>query len=188
MVMGSRSRTRVSGIGHLEISSSLISFQPNVKDLGDVLDSGLTIYVIICISSICCSAYLELRRIGSIHPFLTVEAAAELACSRILSRIDYCNSLLAGITSEQIARLQKIQNRAARLIFRKKRHDHVTPLLKKFYWVPVSERIVFQLATLSFLFLMAHYHLTSPAVCPHTHPPDLSVLPLKNFSPSQESI
>ena len=127
--MGSRSRTRVSGIGHLEISSSLISFQPNVKDLGDVLDSGLTIYVIICISSICCSAYLELRRIGSIHPFLTVEAAAELACSRILSRIDYCNSLLAGITSEPIARLQKIQNHTARLTFHEIRHDHVTPLL-----------------------------------------------------------
>ena len=38
-----RSRTSVSDIGHLEIGSSLISFQPNVKDLGVVLDSGLTI-------------------------------------------------------------------------------------------------------------------------------------------------
>ena len=150
MVMGSRSRTSVLSTGHLQIGSGLISFQPNVKDLGFVLDSGLTMCD--CISSACRSAYLQLRRIGSICPFLTVEAAAEPARSRILSRIDYCNSLLAGITSEQIARLQKIQNRAARLIFRKKRHDHVTPLLKKFYWVPVSERIVFQLATLSFLY------------------------------------
>ena len=59
------------------------------------------------ISSVCRSAYLELRRIGSVYPFLTVKAAAELARSRILSRIDYCSSLLAGITSEQIARPQK---------------------------------------------------------------------------------
>ena len=30
-----------------------------------------------------------------------------------------------------------------------------------------------------------HYHLTCPAVCLHTHPPDLIVLPVKNFWPSQ---
>ena len=148
MVVGSRSWTSISGTGHLEIGSSLISFQPTVKDLGVVLDSGLTM----CnhISSVCRWVYLELRRIGSFRPFLAVEVAAELACSRILSGIDYCNSLLAGITSEQIARLQKIQNHAARLTFRKKRHDHVTPLLKRLHWLPVPERIVFKLATLSF--------------------------------------
>ena len=126
MVVVSRSRTSVSGTGHLEIGSSLISFQPNVKDLVVVLDSGLTM----CghISSVCRSAHLELRRIGSIRLFLSVEAAAKLACSRILSRIDYCNSLLACITSEQIARLQKIKKKhAAQLTFRKKHHVHVTP-------------------------------------------------------------
>ena len=79
--------------------------QPNVKDLGIVLDSGLTMCG--CVSSVCHSAYLKLRRIGSIRPFLTVEAAVELARSHILSRIDYCSSLVAGITSEQLARLQK---------------------------------------------------------------------------------
>ena len=100
MVMGSRSRTSILGTGHLKISSSLILFQPNVKDLGVVLDPVLTM----CdhISSVCLSAYLELRGIGSIRPFLNVQQAAGLALSRILSKIDYCNSLLAGITSEQI--------------------------------------------------------------------------------------
>ena len=43
MVVGSRSRTSVSGTGLIEISSSLVSFQPSVKDLEGVLDSGLTI-------------------------------------------------------------------------------------------------------------------------------------------------
>ena len=86
VVVGSRLRTSVSGTGHLEIGSSLISFQPKATDLGVVLDSGLTM----CdhISSVCHSAYLELRRISSIHPFLHVKEAAELARSRILSRFD----------------------------------------------------------------------------------------------------
>ena len=108
MVMGSWSWTGVLGTEHLEIGSSLISFQPNVKDLGVVLESGLTM----CdrISSVCCSAYTELRRIVSIRPFLAVETADELARSRILSRIDWCNSRLTGIASEQTIRLRKIQN------------------------------------------------------------------------------
>ena len=85
MVVGSQSLTSVSGTGHLEIGSCLISFQLNVKDLGVFLNSGLTV----CdhISSVCHSAYLEFCRIGSICLFLTVEAAAELACSCILSFI-----------------------------------------------------------------------------------------------------
>ena len=113
MVVGSQSLTSVSGTGHLEIGSCLISFQLNVKDLGVFLNSGLTV----CdhIHSVCSSAYLELRRISSIRPFPTVEAAAELARSRIQSRSDNCNSLQTGITSEQIARLQKIQSHDARL-------------------------------------------------------------------------
>ena len=151
MVVGCRSRTSVLGTGHVEIGSSLISFHPNVKHLGVVLDSGLTM----CdrINSVCRSAYLERCRIGSIRPFLTVEAAAELARSRIFSRLDYCNTLLSGITREQIARLQRTQNCVAWPTFRKKCHDHVTPLWKKLHWLPVSGRIVWRLATLSFRYL-----------------------------------
>ena len=63
-----------SGTGHLEIGCSLISFQPSVKDLGVVLDSGLAMRD--HISSVCRRTYLELRRIGSIRPFLSVQAAA----------------------------------------------------------------------------------------------------------------
>ena len=82
-----------------------------------------------------CRAYLELRRIVSVRPLFTAETAGELACSRILSGIDCCNSLLAGIILD-------MQHPAARLIFRNiqqtnkqtnkrtsknKHHDYVTP-------------------------------------------------------------
>ena len=65
-------------------------------------------------------------------------------------RIDYCSSLLAGITSDQIARLQRILNNSARLIFRKKRSEHVTPMLISLHWLPVKQRIEYKLATLAF--------------------------------------
>ena len=148
LVVGTRSRTGVCYSEHLNIGGSPIPFQPKVKSLGVVLDSSLTMSY--HISSVCRSAYLELRRISATRPFLTTSATATLVCSRVLSRIDYCNSLLAGITSDQIARLQRIQNKSARLIFRKNRSEHVTPMLISLHWLPIKQRIEYKLATLAF--------------------------------------
>ena len=43
--------------------------------------------------------------------------------------VDYCNVLLSGLPDEQLKRLQTVQNYAAKIIFMKKKTDHVTPLL-----------------------------------------------------------
>ena len=148
LVVGTRSRTGVCYCEHLNIGGSPIPFQPKVKSLGVVLDSSLTMSH--HISSVCRSAYLELRRISAIRPFLTTSATATLVCSRVLSRIDYCNSLLAGITSDQIARLQRILSNSTRLIFRKKRSEHVTPMLISLHWLPIKQCIEYKLVTLAF--------------------------------------
>ena len=70
--------------------------------------------------------------------------------SRAYKRLDYCNATLAGVADEQIARIQKIQNNAARLILTKSKRNHVTPLLKELHWLPVKYRIQYKLATLAF--------------------------------------
>ena len=68
----------------------------------------------------------------------------------ITSRLDYCNATFAGVADEQIARIQKIQKNAVRLILKKSKRDHVTPLLKELHWLPVKYRIQYKLATLAF--------------------------------------
>ena len=83
------------------------------------------------VSNLCRTAFLEIRRVDFIRPFLTEKATTQLVCSRILNRLDYCNSLLAGTTLEQMSRIQRVQNSAAKLILKKKRRYHATPLLKK---------------------------------------------------------
>ena len=47
---------------------------------------------------------------------MTTEVADMLACSIIGSRIDYCNSLFAGMSDKNLHKLQRIQNRAARIV------------------------------------------------------------------------
>ena len=66
------------------------------------------------------------------------------------SRLDFFNSILYGITSDQLNRLQHIQNCAAQLILKKRKHDHITPLLIALHWLPVEFRIQFKLAVFAF--------------------------------------
>ena len=60
---------------------------------------------------------------------LTTEATATLVSAFILSRLDYCNSLLSGCPRSLILRLQKVQNNAARLILGISKREHLSDLL-----------------------------------------------------------
>ena len=55
--------------------------------------------------NVCRAAYLELRHISSIQNLLSIDAVKTLVCSLVLSRLDYCNSLLVGLPQYLIKRL-----------------------------------------------------------------------------------
>ncbi len=60
-------------------------------------------------------------------------------------QLDYCNSLLYGLSANNIKRLQYVQNSAARLITRTRKNDHITPILYHLHWLPVSLCINYKL-------------------------------------------
>ncbi len=84
---------------------------------------------------------LALHNIRKIRPFLTPHAAQLLVQALVISRLDYCNALLAGLPSNTIKPLQMIQNAAARLVFNEPKRAHVTPLFVSLHWLPVAARI-----------------------------------------------
>ena len=92
----------------------------------------------------------QLRRIGKICSFLSTDAANKLAVSLILSRLDYCNSLLAGIPDNKLNKLQRIHNHATRLVLRKSRHANASGLIRTLHWLPVKARIQYKIACLCF--------------------------------------
>ena len=68
----------------------------------------------------------------------------------IISCLDYCNSVFAGLPADQVVQLQRIQNNAARLVMKKRKQDHVTPFLKELHWLPVKFRCQYKIATLAY--------------------------------------
>ena len=68
----------------------------------------------------------------------------------VLSRLGYCNSLLAGCPKYLLSKLQKVQNNVARLIFRTNRSAHVTPMLHSLHWLLIEQRIEYKLSLLCF--------------------------------------
>ena len=100
------------------------------------------------VDTIAQTCYFELLRLASIHRFLTSIATATLAPASVLSRIDYCNSLLFGSTHDVTSHLQRIQNYAARVILRLQKSSNITTHLKSLHWLPVKVRSTYKIVCL----------------------------------------
>ncbi|KAJ8346891.1 hypothetical protein SKAU_G00282920 [Synaphobranchus kaupii] len=88
---------------------------PCARNLGVVIDNWLSLSENIAVVTRACRFFLYNIRI--IRPFLTTHSTQLLVQAMVLSRLDYCNSLLAGLPGSAIRPLQLIQNAAARLVF-----------------------------------------------------------------------
>ncbi len=135
-----------------EISSRLsqlaLESVTQARNLGVILDSELTFQS--HIDSVVKTGFYHLRNIKKVRSFLSQDNAKKLVHAFISNRLDYCNALLTGIPQKHIARLQLLQNAAARVLTRKKKYDHITPVLRSLHWLPVNFRIDFKILTLGF--------------------------------------
>ena len=125
-------------------------FTIQIKPLSAIIDSLSIIHTYIHVSNIARTCYFELRRLASIRRFLTSTATATLVSAFVLSRIDYCNSLLFGSTHDVTSHLQRIQNYAARVILRLPMSSRITIHLKSLHWLPVKVRSTYKIACLCY--------------------------------------
>ena len=162
----------------ITIGSHQIPFSEQARDLGFIFDSNLSMEK--HITKICQTAYFELKRISTIRKHLTQDAVKLLVTSCVLSRLDYCNSLLMGLDNTNksaIKPMQKVQNSAARLVLGANRRQPCTPLLKSLHWLPIAQRIQYKVGCLCFNIISG------------SAPSYLSdILPLHEFTPYSQKL
>ena len=132
----------------ININGIKIEPAASAKNLGVIFDKHLNMRE--HVNQICRKSQFLLRKIGDIRNCLTDITTEQLIHAYVTSQLDCCNSLLYGLPDTCIFKLQRILNCAARVICRKKKFDHVTPLLIKLHWLPVRQRIDYKLLLLCF--------------------------------------
>ena len=140
----------------LSIHNSTVTPSPTAKNLGVILDNHLSFSPFITATVRSCR--FSLFNIRKIRHLLTTEATQILTQALVISRLDYCNVLLAGLPASAIQPLQFIQNAAARLVFKQSKFSHVTPLLRDLHWLPIHSRIMFKTLVLTY----KAAHLSAP--------------------------
>ena len=119
-----------------------------VRNLGAWFHAELTMNK--HVNKLCRAAYFHLYNLRSIRKYLSQETCEQLVHAFFTSRIDYCNSLLYGLPAKQLDKIQRVQNTAARIIFRLPKFCHITPSLFTLNWLPVRYRIDFKICHLTF--------------------------------------
>ena len=120
-----------------------------VRNIGVVMDNHLSMRNH-QVNTMCSKASFALRRISKVRRFHSRSSTEILVHAFISSILDNCNSLLIGIQDKDIAKLQIIQNSAARLVSLCKKYEHITLILKGLHWLPIKYRIVYKILLLTF--------------------------------------
>jgi len=87
--------------------------------------------------------FFHLRRLRKISSLLDIDARKRLVCTLILTRVDYCNSALAGL-----APMQLVLHAAARFVLDLQPQDHVTVALQTLHWLLMRQRVTYKLCKL----------------------------------------
>ena len=136
------------------VGDSIIRPTAVARNIGVMFDNELSLKS--QVSKLCQVAFFYIRRIRSIRDCLTQHATELLIHSLVISRLDYGNGLLYGVSDKLLDKLQRVQNVAARVVVKASRYDHITPILKTLHWLPIRYRTEYKLLLLTF---KAPHHL-----------------------------
>jgi len=125
----------------VHVGSASVQPVATVRNLGVYLDTDATMRAHVTSTVQACFAIL--RQINSVRHSLTRPALITLLRALVISKLDYCNSVLAGAPAVLLIRFQSVLNAAARLVFS-------APLLQELHCLRVPERIQFRLCVLTY--------------------------------------
>ena len=121
----------------VQIGTDYITCVDSVCDLGYIIDNELkcTVHV----NKLTNTLFITIRKIAKIRHLIDKEMTKILMQALVLSKLDYCNSLLIGTSEYNLDKLQRIQNMSCHVLNNLKKHDSITSHLQDLHWLGVHE-------------------------------------------------
>ena len=130
----------------IDVCGNLVECSEKIKLLRTWLDRSLSFKY--QIDRKCCIAMFNIQKIRHIRQVLTMDACLTLVFGLVTSHLDYANALYLGLPTCDIAKLQQVQNAAAKLVLNRTKYDSATEALKELHWLPIKYRDIHKLLTL----------------------------------------
>ena len=109
------------------------------KDLGVTFDRYLTFDK--HVGDIVSSCMAKLCQINRVKHCFDCDTLIKIITTLVLSKLYYCSSIWCNTSTNNIKKLQAVQNFACRIITNTNKFDHITPALYKIGWLPVKEHL-----------------------------------------------
>ena len=152
--------TKTPNIEKLSFDSTVIDLTERVRGLGVIFDKNPRL--IYHINETCGKETNVIRSIGRIRKYLTNGNLKMLFNALVISRLNYCKSILYSLPKQELDRLQRIQTTAARLITETKQYELINPTLRELQWLPVESRLIFKVILTTLIIL---YGTFFPSIC-----------------------
>ena len=115
VIRGNLRNVSVASVGEMSFGDTQLVPCESVKNLSDVLNFSLSFRS--HIDSIVKTCNFHIRNLYMIKKFVNRKNLVTLVHSLIVSKVDYCNSLVIRLPNVFLNKAQSVLNRAARLIF-----------------------------------------------------------------------
>ena len=140
--------TVVQQFGTFQYKGETVTPQTEMKYLGVVFDNKLSFNT--QIDNIIKKTNFALFTMKSVRSYVPRGILISFMHCFVFSNLDYCNTIYFMLPQDQLYRLQKVINRAARVIYSLKMSQPITAYLIKLHWLPIGPRLDFKVILLAF--------------------------------------
>ena len=137
-----------SDLSNIPIGDSTVESTSCARNFGVQFEDNLSMEK--HVNNVCRAASFALHKLGQIRKYLDKNTTEKLVHAFVTCRLDNCNSLFYGLPDKLIAKLQRTQNSAARLVTLTKSRDHISPILRDLHWLPVKSRTMYKILVLTY--------------------------------------
>ena len=167
LLIGTRNMLNQSGSMPIKVGNDNISNTDKARNLGVTFDKHLnnTDHI----NNLSSTLFFVSRNIARVRHLLDQDSTKIIVQALIMSKLDYCNSLLIGSTKYNLQKLQKIQNMCCHIISKVRKYDPITPHLRNLHWLKIEQCIEYKISVV--LYKCVHNltpgYLKDLLVCPH---------------------